>query len=163
MATEGDLPSLKKVSMNNVNIRNFRAYQDCGSDQLVARLQNKVPNKVEITISDSTINVTEVTGDQLILDRLNNLKSLIMENVNIIGVTKILTFGPSKSSEKLKVKNLIFNSNTSHPCRTDQNSNNLICDDNEPGLVDPINNAECFHQPPSFSIVISMILFFIFK
>ena len=48
LKTEKDLPKLRKVSLTNIGIQNFKAYQDCGNDSLTMDLQTPIPNKVEV-------------------------------------------------------------------------------------------------------------------
>ena len=48
LRTEKDLPKLRKVSLTNIGIKNFKANQDCGNDLLTTHLQETIPMKVEV-------------------------------------------------------------------------------------------------------------------
>ena len=48
LRTQKDLPKLRKVSLTNIGIKNFKANQDCGNDSLTTHLQKPIPMKVEV-------------------------------------------------------------------------------------------------------------------
>ena len=48
LRTKKDLPKLRKVSLTNIGIKNFKANQDCGNDSLTTHLQTTIPMKVEV-------------------------------------------------------------------------------------------------------------------
>ena len=48
LKTAKDLPKLRKVSLTNIGIKNFKANQDCGNDSLTMHLQTTIPRKIEV-------------------------------------------------------------------------------------------------------------------
>merc|ERR1711935_239672 len=136
LRTKKDLPKLRKVSLTNIGIKNFKANQDCGNDSLTTHLQTTIPMKVEILIQNATINVTKSPDNYLIFARLYNLKSLTMKKVELDGVDGVLAFDNSAIGKKQFADAVTFSDNPNCECYTEEDSNELKCPS------DP-NNPKC--------------------
>ena len=76
-------------------------------------------------IENATINVVNSPDDFLSFDKLYNLKSLTLKNVEIKGVTKIVPY--EYGGKTIFAEAVTFSNNPNITCCTSENSNEINC------------------------------------
>ena len=82
---------------------------------------------LQILIENATINVVNSPDDFLTFDRLYNLKSLTLKNVEISGVKGTMSEGIANQGKKITAENITFSNNPKVTCCTAENSNEITC------------------------------------